>query len=40
MGRSGFTVAWQIQVTCGTTPTPDAELVSVDLTYEQGGLVV
>lgn len=40
IGASGFTAAWQIQVTCGVTPTPDAELVSIDMTYETGGLVV
>lgn len=40
IGRSGFTAAWQVQVTCGVTPTPDAELVSIDVTYETGGLVV
>lgn len=40
VGLSGFAVAWQIQVTCGATATPDAELVAIDFTFETGGLVV
>lgn len=40
IGRSGFVAAPQIQVTCGVTPTPDAELVAIDITYEVGAVVV
>lgn len=40
VGQTGFTVAPQIQVTCGVTPTPDAELVAIDMTYEVGAVVV
>lgn len=40
IGRSGFVVAPQVQVTSGVTPTPDAELVAIDITYEVGGVVV
>jgi hypothetical protein len=40
IGQSGFSVAPQIQVTCGVTPTPDAELVAIDVTYEVGDVVV
>lgn len=40
IGRTGHAVAAQVQVTNGSTPTPDAELVSIDITYEDGGLVV
>jgi hypothetical protein len=37
---NGFTHAPQVQVTCGSTRKPDAELVSFDLTYTAGGTVV
>lgn len=40
IGRTGYTVATMIQVTCGSTPAPDAELVSIDMTYQTGGIVV
>ncbi|RUZ76920.1 hypothetical protein EN943_15685 [Mesorhizobium sp. M7A.F.Ca.US.006.01.1.1] len=40
VGQSGFSIAWQLQVTCGVTPTPDAELVAIDMTYEVGDVVV
>jgi hypothetical protein len=39
IGRTGYAVSWQIQVTCGVTATPDAELVSIDLLYDRGGIV-
>ncbi|TPK70204.1 hypothetical protein FJ930_19750 [Mesorhizobium sp. B2-4-15] len=40
IGQSGFIVAPQVQVTCGVTPTPDAELVAIDMTFETGAVVV
>ncbi|RWG02574.1 hypothetical protein [Mesorhizobium sp.] len=40
IGQSGFAVAPQLQVTCGVTPTPDAELVAMDVIYEVGAVVV
>lgn len=40
IGRTGYSFAPQIQVTCGVTPLPRVELVSIDFTYEGGGVVV
>ncbi|MER9691989.1 hypothetical protein NKJ16_08625 [Mesorhizobium sp. M0179] len=40
IGQSGFAVAPQVQVTCGVSPMPDAELVALDVTYEVGAVVV
>jgi hypothetical protein len=40
IGRTGTTASPQVQVTCGGSRRPDAELVTLDLLYEQGGLVV
>lgn len=40
VGRTGYAVAPMVQVTCGGTVAPDAELVSIDLTYEGGAVVV
>lgn len=40
VGKTGFTHAPEIQITCGTTPTPQIELVSFDLTYAGGAVVV
>lgn len=40
VGRSGFSVAWQIQVTSGTDLQLNVDLLSVDLTFETGDLVV
>jgi len=37
---AGFAHAPQVQITCGTTPLPDAELMVWHLTYQPGGLVV
>jgi hypothetical protein len=39
-GKTGFCIAPQVQVTCGQQLAPDAELISLELTYEHGGLVV
>lgn len=40
IGLTGFVIAAQIQVTCGVTPTPDAELAQIDFVYEPGELTV
>lgn len=40
IGKTGYAVAPMVQVTCGGAVAPDAELVSVDLTYESGGVVL
>ena len=40
IGVTGYTHALQIQVTCGVTPTPDAELLSIDYLYSTGGTAV
>lgn len=40
IGRSGFAVSPVVQVTSGTNLGIDAELVSVDVTYEIGGIAV
>lgn len=40
VGRAGYAIAPQIQITLGVTPTPKIELVSYDLTYTTGGVVV
>lgn len=38
--RAGFAIAPALQVTCGVTPTPGAELLSMDITFETGAMVV
>lgn len=40
VGQSGYAVSPMAQITCAGTVVPDAELVSIDLTYESGGVVV
>ena len=40
VGRSGFAIAWQVQIASGTDLALGVELISVDLTYETGDLVV
>lgn len=37
---AGFTHALQLQITFGVTPSPDCELMAIDVTMEIGGLVV
>lgn len=37
---TGFAFAPQVQVTCGVTPKPDAELMSIDVMFETGAVVV
>jgi hypothetical protein len=40
IGKTGFVIAPQMQVTVGISPTPKIELVSIDATYTMGGAVV
>lgn len=40
LGKTGFVHAPQIQITIGTTVTPDIELISYSMTYAVGGVVV
>lgn len=40
IGRTGFAIAPQIQITFGIDPTPFVELVAFDMTYSSGGVVV
>lgn len=40
IGRTGFVVAPQIQITCGDPVAPDVELISIDALYDLGGVVV
>lgn len=40
INRSGFSVSPQIQVACGSARKPDAEVVSFDLTFKLGAVVV
>lgn len=40
VGKSGFVVSPQIQITCGVTPFPRTELVAFDVIYERGGVMV
>ena len=40
IGRQGRAISPQIQITCGVTPFPRIELVNIDMTYTEGGLVV
>lgn len=40
VATAGFVVAPQVQITSGVTPKPDAELMSIDVMYEIGEVVV
>jgi len=40
VGRSGFAIAPQLQITSGVTPTPKIELVAMDMMFEVGGVMV
>ena len=40
IGESAYAVAPQVQITISQTPMPRIELVAMDVSYEQGGLVV
>ena len=39
IGVTGYAIAPQVQLTFGITPSPDAELVTFDLIYEDGGII-
>ena len=40
IAKAGFVFAPQVQITSGVTPRPDAELMSFDVQYEVGAVVV
>lgn len=40
IGKSGFVVSPQIQITCGVTPFPRTELIAFDVLFERGGVMV
>jgi len=40
IGRTGFVVAPQVQITSGVTPTPHINIVSLTMMYEVGGVMV
>jgi hypothetical protein len=40
VGKSGFIVSPQIQITCGVTPFPRTELIAFDVLFERGGVMV
>jgi len=40
IGKTGFAISPQIQMTCGVTPYPRVELISYDIVFEAGGVMV
>lgn len=40
IGRTGYVMQYQIQATGALTPSPDTEFISLDVTFEPGGVVV
>lgn len=40
IGVTGYSFTVTCQITMGITPAPDAELITIDVTYEGGGVVV
>jgi len=40
VGKSGFIISPQVQITCGITPFPRIELIASDVIYETGGVMV
>jgi hypothetical protein len=40
IGRSGFAIQPQVQITCGVTPKPTTELIQFDVMYNAGGVMV
>ena len=40
VGRSGFVISPQVQVTCAVTPFPRVELIASDVIYETGGVMI
>lgn len=39
IGKSGFSISPQVQITCGGTPQPVTELVQFDVIYERGAVM-
>ncbi len=39
IGKTGFSISPQVQITCGITPTPRTELVAFDVLYEAGSVM-
>ncbi|TBY60145.1 hypothetical protein E0H46_31735 [Rhizobium leguminosarum bv. viciae] len=39
VGKTGFSISPQVQITCGITPTPRTELVAFDVLYESGSVM-
>ncbi|MBX5206689.1 hypothetical protein [Rhizobium sp. NZLR11] len=39
IGKTGFSVSPQVQITCGVTPTPTTELVTFDMLFENGSVM-
>lgn len=40
LGRSGYAISPQLQMTYGVTPPPRTELISIDILFENGGVMV
>lgn len=40
VGKTGYAIMPQIQITCGTTPRPTTELIAFDVMYERAGVMV
>jgi hypothetical protein len=40
VGKTGFVISPQVQITCGTTPRPTTELIAFDVIYERAGTMV
>lgn len=40
LGRTGFVMQYQIQITGALTPIPDTEFISLDVSFEAGGVIV
>jgi hypothetical protein len=40
IGKSGFSIMPQLQITCGITATPRIEMIAFDIIYERGGVMV
>jgi hypothetical protein len=39
VGKTGFSISPQVQITCGITPTPRTELIAFDILYEAGAVM-
>jgi hypothetical protein len=40
IGKTGFSVSPQVQITCGITPKPVTELIAFDMLFENGAVMV